>query len=1013
MKREKTIVIQNSYPLWHIKSKEWLYIFGFFVHFFSTKLGHLLTTYQHNVSSIWPAAAVSVFIIMVLGQRSWPIIFVSAVISNAMSDIPWWVNGLMAFGNTLQALLGAYGLKKFEKPLGLIGSYWRPLLILFISIVAPVLRATIGIFSLNLGGLIKEESLFTVWKTWWSGDFIGILIFLPLLHSISEINFKWFGENLKVWLNRILFLSAIVSVSVFVFYFESGRPFIFLIYLSLLLAVLFTDKMMIFIITATIATIAVVFTALGFGPYLDGNLEINLIHLQIFLFGFGISSLFLVAIKEEGFILFPSLALISGWILSGAVYYFFYQTGLDRDENQFKVQIKNFEQLLIERLNDYFRIIESGVGLYAASSSVEREEWRDFYSKINLKERYPGMNGVGVIRAVAKEKIVEFEQEQQKTIPYFKVREVPHIIESERPQQGINEPYLVITYIEPIKGNEQALGLIISSEKKRKKSALESILTGQASMSEAIFLVQDEKKRPGFLLSVPIYKKDELLNTNKYSMSNVEGLVYAPVLFENFIQSAFESYQKELQLKMFLKDNLDQNIKVFESAPLQNNSKINPFSRTSILKTKLAGLPVFMEFSQVSSFQTYSDTLKSWVGLIGVLFSLVIAIIISSFQSITRKATDLAEIKTKEILEKEEIWKTLTNSAPVGIFMTNELGEVHFVNQKWCKITGNLSENILGHNWIESVHSEDVFQVATQWEELGQSGKFSAKYRMTKHSEQGVSEILVSGQASQLRDRDGHLTGYIGTIEDITEFHNQQLALAHSSRLTSLGEMAAGVAHEINNPLAIILGKAQVLSRNFKNRIDLSDKEKDDIEKISLTAQRIAAIIRGLRSLSRKESNDSFEKATVKKIFDENLSFYKARFEDHGVKLIVVEDQLLNLDISCRPIQIGQVLLNLLNNAYDAVLMNEDKWVRIELEKNDTHENETIKIKVVDSGKGLKPDLVEKIFQPFYTTKDPGKGTGLGLSLSSKIIEQHHGRLYYDSKAEHTTFVIELPIQSI
>ena len=128
-------------------------------------------------------------------------------------------------------------------------------------------------------------------------------------------------------------------------------------------------------------------------------------------------------------------------------------------------------------------------------------------------------------------------------------------------------------------------------------------------------------------------------------------------------------------------------------------------------------------------------------------------------------------------------------------------------------------------------------------------------------------------------------------------------------------------------------------------------------------------------------------------------------FYTHGVNLEYVA--ATDVDIDCRAGEIVQVLLNLLNNAYDAISESSEKWIKVELKK----EPKSIAIWVTDSGGGIPTEVQKKIMQPFFTTKEVGKGTGLGLSISRGIIESHHGQLILDTSSANTCFIIKLPIK--
>ncbi len=264
--------------------------------------------------------------------------------------------------------------------------------------------------------------------------------------------------------------------------------------------------------------------------------------------------------------------------------------------------------------------------------------------------------------------------------------------------------------------------------------------------------------------------------------------------------------------------------------------------------------------------------------------------------------------------------------------------------------------------------------------------------------------------ATAIFDEAWKLVGYLGVAEDITEqnalkqtISEQQMQIVNSAKMSSLGEMAGGIAHEINNPLAIISGKVSLLKHLIGQSTIDPQKFKEEFEKIDSTVTRIATIVRGLKLFSRNSSEDPMAVANVATIVKDTLGLCGSRFKHHSVDITVVAPE--NLSVECRDTQISQVLLNLLSNAYDAIYDLDKKWIRIEIESV----ADRIQFKVTDSGAGIAPKVVEKMMDPFYTTKEVGKGTGLGLSISKGIVEAHQGRFWYDSESNNTRFVFELP----
>jgi len=237
-------------------------------------------------------------------------------------------------------------------------------------------------------------------------------------------------------------------------------------------------------------------------------------------------------------------------------------------------------------------------------------------------------------------------------------------------------------------------------------------------------------------------------------------------------------------------------------------------------------------------------------------------------------------------------------------------------------------------------------------------------------------------------------------IESAIEIERER---AHtSSKMASLGELVAGISHEINNPVTVIYG----LSDELQRRADelTSEEIKKTAVRISKTATRISSIVKTLLRFSRNVTNDPKELHSVKELINDAVVLVQDQFRQANI-FLEVEPVDLNIFVHCRPIQISQVILNLLNNASDALEFSSVRWIRLQVKQVAA----TVYISVTDSGPGISLSIQSRLMQPFATTKAPGRGTGLGLSLSKQMIEEHDGTLFVDWKSEATRFVIQLP----
>ena len=229
-------------------------------------------------------------------------------------------------------------------------------------------------------------------------------------------------------------------------------------------------------------------------------------------------------------------------------------------------------------------------------------------------------------------------------------------------------------------------------------------------------------------------------------------------------------------------------------------------------------------------------------------------------------------------------------------------------------------------------------------------------------------------------------------------------------RIEALSNMAGGLAHEISNPLAIVYATASELQRAASEESMLSASDVLQASAtIVKTSDRAIRILRGLRGFAREAGNDPMEYASLPEIIEQAIQMQEARFSRHAIALrtVVPEDLPLML---CREAQIGQIITNLLNNAYDAIVEQNctERWVLVEV----SCAGERLEVNVIDSGMGVDDEARKHLMDPFFTTKTRGLGMGIGLSLSRAIAHEHGGTLELCQGTEHTCFRLTLKAQA-
>jgi len=374
---------------------------------------------------------------------------------------------------------------------------------------------------------------------------------------------------------------------------------------------------------------------------------------------------------------------------------------------------------------------------------------------------------------------------------------------------------------------------------------------------------------------------------------------------------------------------------------------------------------------------------------------------------------DITERKGAEaaLREREERLRILTDDAPVLLSMIDPADKLIFANHRFLSFFGrSLDDMSQGRwEWTNDIHPEDLPEVKRiYFEALRRQESVEMEHRVRRFD--GEYRWVRETQVARF-EPDGAFAGFVGALVDITdrkraeaELARQREALYQSEKLSALGSLLAGVAHELNNPLSVVVGQATMLEDGATD-----PKTTERAEKIRRAADRCSRIVRSFLSLARRRTPEltAVQLNSVVEMAIELLS-YQLRTADVQLSLDLAADLpslLADAD------QLNQVVTNLVHNALQA--LNDKAGPRRLTVSTGYSGNGTLHLRVIDNGPGVPSELRARIFEPFFTTKSPGAGTGIGLSLCLASIAAHGGSIAVEeTPGGGATFVVELPIRA-
>src|SRR6202521_4075695 len=351
-----------------------------------------------------------------------------------------------------------------------------------------------------------------------------------------------------------------------------------------------------------------------------------------------------------------------------------------------------------------------------------------------------------------------------------------------------------------------------------------------------------------------------------------------------------------------------------------------------------------------------------------------------------------------QLQRERDFNQKILNTTQSMILVLDTAGVMSYANRR-CYEAGYQEGELIGHrlvDWVEASHGED-FHAALETTANGHQVE-NLELRV-RRSDGSMGHFSIS--LSPMRDEQNAVNSVVVVMTDVTDAALLQAKLAHSEKMATIGRLVSGVAHEVNNPLAAILGFTDLLLENP----EVPGSAREDLQIILQETQRTKDIVQDLLSFARQRPVQR-ELVQVNSVLRQTIKLRSYDFASHGVEVVEDFEETLTAALGDSQ-QLQQVFLNILNNAYDAV---QETGQRGKIAIRTSRREDSIEIAVTDNGTGIADP--QRIFDPFYTTKQAGKGTGLGLSICYGIVRAHGGEIqcWNNGATGGSTFVVRIPV---
>ncbi|MCP5169780.1 MAG: CHASE domain-containing protein [Hahellaceae bacterium] len=657
---------------------------------------------------------------------------------------------------------------------------------------------------------------------------------------------------------------------------------------------------------------------------------------------------------------------------------------------RFDREAEKLRNTILYQMDSYISLLRGGVGLFDASDSVTRKEWKRYVQSLDLKNLYPGVQGFGFSLHLPARSLEKHEREIHEE-GFLDYRVHP---------RTLREEYTSIIYLEPFDWrNQRAFGYDMFSEPRRQQAMKRARDTGQPSASTKVVLLQETERdpQPGFLVYLPVYNKDLPLNTPEERQAALFGYVYSPFRMNDLMTGINLSVFSGVRYQIYDGTFVSESSRLFSSSI---DTAPSPPQWSKQFTLNIAGIPWTLLTESSADFEQESDSWSALIVFLSGLTESVLLFLISLTLIAKHKSALLHTQQLSERLELQQKLGDMTNVAPIALLSVDAHGNIDMFNREACQLFGYDSESLRGVPLAKVIPCEASADPTPSHPSAHKDADQvqSAPYCLTQQGNKIAVDIAIADTVTI----SGHYR--LLAVKDITSRKQQEEILRKKSK--ELEQFVYAVSHDLKSPLVSLRGFTAQLEK--RESLQNDEKASHYVKRINANLQMMDVLIKDLLDLSRV-TNKALEYERI----DLNLLLITISDQLHG--LIQQANATINIQpelpfVHGQTSMISQLFTNLLSNAIKYRAPGRPPCIEVGL-KVANHRVGVFYVK--DNGIGIKEQYHSRVFDIFERIEvENNEGTGVGLSICKTVVERHGGHIWLQSTYnEGTTFYFELPLQ--